>query len=97
MRIYYVRTIVGTLVRFEVRHYLLAEHLYLTLYRRETHFNAFAKRADQGQEALTRVAGSLSTMFADGNKIRYGPTIVDLAFNLFVLFKNVKAYLYYYS
>ena len=36
----------------------------LTLYPIETHFSAFANRADPGQTALVRAAWSGSTLFA---------------------------------
>ena len=52
-------------------------------------FSMFANRAVPDQAA--------STLFACGNMIRYDPTLVDLTSNFFVLFTNVKDYLYSYS
>ena len=36
-------------------------------------------------------------MFAYGSMIKYDPTLVDLISNFFVLYKNVKVYLYNHS
>ena len=69
----------------------------LTLYLIETPFNTFANRADLDQAALIRAASSRSILVAYGNMIRYDPTLVDLASNLFVICTNVKVYLYNYS
>ena len=41
-------------------------------------FKAFANRATPDQAALVRTAWSGSTLFANGNMIRYDPTLVDL-------------------
>ena len=65
----------------------------LTLYLIETLFNTFANRADTVQAALVRAAWSGFSLFADGNMIRYGPTLVDLASNFFVLCTNMKVHL----
>ena len=62
---------------------------YLSLYVIEMPFSMFANRAVPDQAA--------STLFACGNMIRYDPTLVELTSNFFVLFTNVKDYLYSYS
>ena len=49
--------------------------------------NTFANRADPDQAALVRAAWSGSTLFAYGN----------LRYDFFVLYTNVKVYLYNYS
>ena len=66
---------------------LLAEIL-LTLYLIDMPFNT----CKQSRAA----AWSGSTLFANGNMIRYH-TLVDLTSNFFVLCANVKVYLYNYS
>ena len=50
----------------------------LTLFHIETPFNTCANRIDLDQAALVRAVWSESTLFAYGNMIRYGPTLVDL-------------------
>ena len=44
--------------------------------------------------SIVRAAWSGSALFAYGYRIRYDPTLVDLTSNFFVLFTNVKVYLY---
>ena len=60
-------------------------------------FEAFAYSADPDQAALVRAAGSGSTLFVDGNMIRYDPIQVDLTSNFFVLYTKMEVYLYNYS
>ena len=69
---------------------------HLTLYLRETPFNAFANIADPDQAALVRAAWSGSTLFAYGNMIS-DPTLEDMTSNFFVLCTNMQVYLYNYS
>ena len=40
-------------------------------------FNTFTNRVDPDQAALLRAALSGSTLFANGNMIRYDPTLVQ--------------------
>ena len=68
----------------------------LSLYLIEMPFNNFANRADPDQAALVRAASSGSTLIANGDMIRYYPTLVDLTSNFFVQFTNMKVYLYNY-
>ena len=56
----------------------------------EMPFNTFTNRVDPDQAALLRAALSGSTLFANGNMIRYDPTLVDLTSYFFVLCTNVK-------
>ena len=58
------------------------------------HFDTFAKRADPDQAALVRLYAARSGC---GYMIRYGPTLVDLTSNFFVLCTDVNVYLYNYS
>ena len=57
-------------------------------------FDAFTNRADPDQAALTRAAWSQSSLFANGNMIRYDPTLVDLTSNFLILCTNTKIYVY---
>ena len=69
----------------------------LTFYLMEPPLDTFANKADPNQAALVRAARSESTLFAYGNTIRYDPTLVDLTIYFFVLYTNMKVYLYNYS
>ena len=57
--------------------------------------NTCANRADPDQAALVRADLGLLCLLMD--MIRYDPTLVDLTSNFFVLFTNMKIYIYNYS
>ena len=69
--------------------------MYLTVYLMEMPFGTFANRADPDQAAL--IYKRVYSFIAYGNRIRYDPTLLDLASNFFVLCSNMKVYLYNYS
>ena len=62
-------------------------------------FNAFANRSDPDQAALVRAKSCLIRVYSvclwkcDISD----PTLVDLTSNVFVLYTNMKVYLYNYS
>ena len=92
-----LKIVVGTYLSngriFNFRFFYIAFKLCSALILK-TPFNTFANRADPDQTALVRAARAGPPLFAYGNMIRYDPTPVALTRNCFVLYTNVKVYLY---